>query len=494
MKNKASWLGLIFLIGALAAGVYLVKRNQETRKGATANETMVMVLPGENTVKQGEMFTVEVMVATGAETDKLQGAEIKVLYDGGKIKYHSLEGLNGYTVVNKGQSTMLVTDANGDEQGVDLRVVTLGEEKGDIVSVARLAFSAIGTGEGQLTPEPAKIMINGQSATWEVKEVMAAKYTIGGSSSAGKCGAKCTQNSDCEAGWLTCKMDCVPRTGVQPAMVTLCPKSSTNALGWCRNSACPEVEGCDCSTVPRATITKTPTTGATITTVPTTEVTKTPTEILTQTPTQIPTVTQIPTATQTPTPIPTKPVVENGANGVLKFKVTFAGVVKGAQCANWPVTVTVLDKLGNSKNYGDLQLATTGVTADNKNVYQGELLLKGMTSKTGLAVFLKGPRHIQMKYGKNGQNDFYNQEGGELEVSTDADQTPIYDFTAYSMMAGDVNQDGKVDGVDFSLVKTEANGRTEGDNMADLNGNCKMESQDLALLMLTLKEKQEQLY
>ena len=124
-----------------------------------------------------------------------------------------------------------------------------------------------------------------------------------------------------------------------------------------------------------------------------------------------------------------------------------------------------------------------------------------MVAGGGLGVFLKGPRHLQMKYGVDDQVEFYNQSEGKISVTASSATTPVHDFTKYPLMAGDVTgpedegQDGVVDGLDFSYVKTEVNKRLEGDNMlADLNGNCKLESQDLTLLMLAMKDKQEQLY
>jgi hypothetical protein len=59
-------------------------------------------------------------------------------------------------------------------------------------------------------------------------------------------------------------------------------------------------------------------------------------------------------------------------------------------------------------------------------------------------------------------------------------------------------QNGQIDGLDFSYVKTQSIARTAADAggymLADLNGNCKMESQDLSILMLSLSKKQGQLY
>jgi hypothetical protein len=192
-------------------------------------------------------------------------------------------------------------------------------------------------------------------------------------------------------------------------------------------------------------------------------------------------------------------VVSNGTDGVLKFKVAFSGVTAGSTCAkSWPVSVLV--RWGDqSKVFGNVPLTVVGNVA-GKQVYKGEVLLSGVPDKKNLAVFVKGPKHIQMKYGKNGQGDFYNKAGGEVAVDADPNKTPVNDFSGYPMLAGDVyglnkTQDGQVDGLDFSYIKTQVSQRLSGDNLAaDLNGNCQLESQDLALLMFTLKERLEQLY
>jgi hypothetical protein len=189
-------------------------------------------------------------------------------------------------------------------------------------------------------------------------------------------------------------------------------------------------------------------------------------------------------------PTPTS-ISGNGSDGVLKFKVSFLGVNSSAKCVNnWPVDVTILENGGNMKKFPNVQLVANG-----DGTYRGEVLLTGVSTKNNLAVFIKGPRHVQVKYANDAQSEFYNQPGGNISVGTNASQAKIYDFSRYPLTAGDANKDGSVDGIDFSYVKTEVNKRTEGDGMvADLNGNCKLESQDLTLLMLAMKDKQAQLY
>lgn len=197
-------------------------------------------------------------------------------------------------------------------------------------------------------------------------------------------------------------------------------------------------------------------------------------------------------------PTPTS-VSGNGTDGVLKFRMTYAGVTTASSCSsNWPLTVVVMS--GNeSKTYNNVTVTEDG-SDGGKKVYRGEVLLSGFSAKSNIALFLKGNKHIQVKYGKNGQSDFYNEPGGTLNVDSNPASTPVFDLTKYPLTVGDVTgndgqQDGVVDGLDFSYVKTEVNKRTDGNGLlADMNGNCKLESQDLTLLMLAMKDKQEQLY
>ena len=208
--------------------------------------------------------------------------------------------------------------------------------------------------------------------------------------------------------------------------------------------------------------------------------------------------------TPTLTPVPT--IISNGP--VLKFKMTFLGINNGALCATvdkLPLSIIVRAADGTTKTMSDvIAVRETSTDVSALAVYDVSVVLGNYNFRDNLAVFIKSPKSLQVKYGVNGQTIYYNKAGGELSgLTNDYSTTPLFDFTKYPLLAGDVTgqsstQDGVVDGQDFSFVKTKAIERTEvpaGSYMlADLNGNCKMESQDLAILMLSLKEKQGQLY
>lgn len=194
---------------------------------------------------------------------------------------------------------------------------------------------------------------------------------------------------------------------------------------------------------------------------------------------------------------------------ILKFRMSFLGIHNSAQCATaekMPLTVIVRAADGTTKTITNLTaVRETYTDANALATYMVSIPLDNFNFYDNLSVFIKDARHLQVKYGVSGQSAFYNKAGGELSgLTSNYTTTPVFDFTKYPLLAGDVTgatsgtQDGVVDGLDFSYVKTQSIARTSVDAggymLADLNGNCKMESQDLSLLMLSLSEKQGQLY
>jgi len=201
-----------------------------------------------------------------------------------------------------------------------------------------------------------------------------------------------------------------------------------------------------------------------------------------------------------------KPTTGAADDTYLKFKMAFYGVRGDAMCADaakLPLSVTVRSNDGVVKNYTGIVSTKTNTSGD-VGIYEVKMRLNGFKVRNNIAVFVKGPKSLQVKYGVNNQSSYYSVAGGELSgLTSEESSTPMFDFTKYPLLSGDVtgpnnSQDGVVDGLDFSYIKTESIKRTEvasgGYMLADINGNCKMESQDVANMMLSLSVKQGQLY
>jgi len=201
----------------------------------------------------------------------------------------------------------------------------------------------------------------------------------------------------------------------------------------------------------------------------------------------------------TPTPIPQ-------GDTAVKFKMTFSGLVGLDQpppvCYdNWPVKVLVMGG-GNSMVYTNIPaIRDTSVT--DKIVFGVQLTMPGFSQKENVAIFVKGPKHLQAKYGVSGQQGQYQSASGQLTLSETLDEnTPVFDFVGYPDLAGDVvgsadgSQDGRIDVVDFSAVKaaSQTSETVDNNHKMDLDGNCMLNSNDLEVLKQSLKVKQSELY
>jgi hypothetical protein len=209
------------------------------------------------------------------------------------------------------------------------------------------------------------------------------------------------------------------------------------------------------------------------------------------------------TLTGTPGLSPTPTLTAEGTP-VLNYQIAFGGVnPNSAQCVvDWPLKFTVLSD-GVTAVYTNI-IPKNKMVINNKLVFVGSLRLTGFAKFNNLAVFIKGPKQLQVKYGKNNQTEIYNKAGGEIVVTNSEALSPLYDFSGYPLLPGDVVgnnsdfQDDLVNGVDFSFIKSKslehetiANG---GYLRGDLDGNCQVNSNDVNLLKITLQERQGQLY
>lgn len=192
-------------------------------------------------------------------------------------------------------------------------------------------------------------------------------------------------------------------------------------------------------------------------------------------------------------------ILATDADMWINYRVAFAGVKPDRQCATgWQTKLTVLSGQ-TRKEYASVPLTrTTSVNSRGEAVYEGSFHAPGFTQASGVALFFKGPKHLQVKYGRTGQAAVYNQAGGEISLTNVARTSPVLDFSEYPMLAGDVNRDGIINGVDFTTIKPKAAEFIEVSNggylAEDLDGSCQVNNNDIILLVRSLNEKQDQVY
>ena len=150
----------------------------------------------------------------------------------------------------------------------------------------------------------------------------------------------------------------------------------------------------------------------------------------------------------------------------------------------------------NTKRHEDMTDPLEKLIKLSENTYENDIeqYLEWDLDKLG---------ELKMKYGKNNQTAVYGKAGGELALTKSIDL--VYDFSGYPLLGGDVvandsqdGQDGVINGVDFAYIKSRSlihETVNEGGYLqGDLDGNCQVNSNDVNILKMSLREKQGELY
>jgi len=467
-KNTKSLLFIILAVVALMGVLALVRQSQETRRGAYFAGTSLRVgSPGQaflvNSV--GEDILVPVFVETEqvagtSEMAKVDFAKVTLCYGDHLNLVEDADGYVDYLVDfnHDAFDVLLFTKVENNCLTFTVKSEKSADRlKSGMFRVATVTFNTIAQGSGSINIDRDKTQVSGSNPNLgsndmalSLGDLVGADYSVGGGGG---------------------------------------PTNTPVVINPTNTPAVPV----DVSPTLRPTSTSRPTS------------TQRPTSTLRPTSTSRPTV---PTSKPTDKPVvptskPTdKPVVPTdkpigGDTPVLNFRIAFAGVkTNHAYCVvAWPVGVIVM-KGEIKKSYADVIVENTGeVNSKGEIVFVGSLELTGFYETEGVAAFIKGPKHLQMKYAMENQSGSYGKVGGELNLTY---SSKIYDFSEYSLLAGDVNRDGWINGLDFSQVKSAAvqyiEVETGGYIIEDLDGSCQVNTADTTLLVKSLDERQEELY
>lgn len=464
MKNNMNIKSIIIslvLVAALAGGMYLVSQNQETRRGAYFSGSKILILPVSSNVKVLDSVPIQLWVDT-ANNAKVSAVDSTICYG----THVGLDATDVSTLIDLNTEAFKVIEYSKNSANC-LRFVAvssgIGPEKlkSGLVKVASIRFKALSAGNGSFTLSDKTTKVNGYNpaagatdSSIQISEVTSANYSIIGPGDPivePTIPASCHQQCPGDDGVLR---SCTPPEADGTAKESLCNSAGRVEVCGNANYCCPSVGGA-----------------------------------WTKDMTKCPTVTE-------------PPVV--GGSPMLNYKVSFGGVnPTAAQCAvNWPLQFIILGG-GESKVYSNV-IPPTQTVIGNKLVFSGSLVLTGFTKTNNVAVFIKGPKSLQVKYGVNNQSSPYNKAGGEIVLTKVFETSPQYDFSNYPLTPGDILgvnsevQDGWINGVDFSYVKSKSlvheTVNTGGYLKGDLDGNCQVNSNDVNLLKISLQEKQGQLY
>jgi len=214
----------------------------------------------------------------------------------------------------------------------------------------------------------------------------------------------------------------------------------------------------------------------------------------TPTSTPVPTATEAPepTPTEEPEPTPTEAPDEN--TPILNFKIKFSKVTY--KIDDQKVVVKV--------RKGNLQREFTGVdvVADNEGVLSGEVALTNITPGSGYSIIIKGPKHLATRFCQNEQE---SRCLGEGNITLAAGEN-TFDFTGIPLLAGDIPDDnnlqnGIVDMRDFGRLKgaivatdEDLRSRCNLDFDKDDEGKDIISGRDITLYLDTLSQRYDEDY
>lgn len=503
MNNKSK-LNIVFgilVLAALVGGLVLVRQNQNTQRGAYFAGTKVLVMPESISANTGSKAVAQLYLET-ADSAKVSSIDTVVCYGNGlSLAEGSLSSqvvLNNDALKDLVDTSLVTVDGRPCVRIVGLAGATMkpSDLKSGMFKVVDIKFDTTAEATGKISVIANKTKVGGYNPaagatdnSLQVTSTSEANYTVsGGVGSCGWCGLTCriiTEGLQCPAVASPADKECVSANNsceVRDTSTAMCNtlyyyNTETKRCVATSNKYNSNQMDCNNTAVSCAQNLESYVTGKT---------------------------TGVCYSSQSTCESANSSA--SGDDAYLKFRMAFYGIRGDAMCADgakMPLTVTVRAADGTAKTYSDV-VPTRVNSSGDLALYDVSLRLAGFTYKNNISVFVKGPKSLQVKYGKNNQSDYYGVAGGELSGLTSSESTtPTFDFSKYPLLAGDVTgssgtQDGVVDGLDFSYIKTESVKRTEvethGYMTADTNGNCKMESQDVANMMLSLSVKQGQLY
>lgn len=217
--------------------------------------------------------------------------------------------------------------------------------------------------------------------------------------------------------------------------------------------------------------------GATPTPTPTpppTSPTPTPTPTPTSTPTATPTPSPTPTATPalTPTPTPTLPP----GQASLGFKIKFEGFISSSNPARITSIKAILKDLAGTTKYTFADTTAIAINGNVSGVYEGTI---NNVAPDTYDIYLKENRHLQRKFAG------VNLVSGTNSQDWSTDNNLM-------LLAGDTNNDDRVDMSDFDILATDyRNSTTQATSPADFNFDARVDMSDFDLLATNYRKTGE---
>jgi len=197
----------------------------------------------------------------------------------------------------------------------------------------------------------------------------------------------------------------------------------------------------------------------------------------------------------------------------ISFKFAFAGVKPNAACISSLGNLKI--EVGNTpanKYQGDLagnfSVVANAVDAGGNQIFEVKDLAVDSTKfadvNTNNYLKIKGISHLKRRMCQDGQTTRLNSDTSICTLNLKRTDGYTYDFTkyvylsagdsVYGLLAGDVNNDGVINSVDFSYVKNRLNASADVScgREGDLNADGVVNNLDTGLIKVALSSKDDE--
>ena len=203
-------------------------------------------------------------------------------------------------------------------------------------------------------------------------------------------------------------------------------------------------------------------------------------------------VTLTPNPTSTPVPTLTPQPTDTTGNVNLKMKLRFQGINKLPAAGQSSMVVKA--KIYKEGESTPIEGNGTFIS-DDKGVWSGTISAN-FTSVTGrYRILVKGNHHIQKRICDSVPTEtssgIYRCAIGNITLAVGDNNL---DFSGILLLAGDLDQSGIVDSVDFALIRNNL-GKTDSATLvkADINRDGKIDTQDFSLIIFALGVRTDEL-
>ena len=190
---------------------------------------------------------------------------------------------------------------------------------------------------------------------------------------------------------------------------------------------------------------------------------------------------------------------ETASTSKVSFKIAFKGVKPSYSCLSslTKVKVEVANKTTNTSQ-SDINTSVTPVSGETNTEGDQVFLVSNLVLDSKFNnvnnfnyLRIKGPNHLASRLCLNNQSTKLD-EVTTCEINLKNTNTTTYNFSNYSLIPGDINQDGVINSSDYSIIKNNFNSETITCNQTgDLNFDGIVNSLDANLLKDSLSEQEE---